>query len=67
MDDGGMIYYSSKMETDLEDNVIFVVDLELSWNNILCTQGPILVVNLLSSSPSFPSQRGDKGIVSGAW
>lgn len=45
---------SSKMETDLEDNLVFVTELRLSWNGIVCIQAPILLATS-SSSSSFSS------------
>lgn len=31
---------SSKMETDLENNLAFAIDLRVSWNDIGCIQAP---------------------------
>lgn len=51
---------SSKMETDLENNLAFAIDLRVSWNDIGCIQAPILMVTSSSSSTfssfaSYPS------------
>lgn len=50
---------SSKMETDLENNLAFAIDLRVSWNDIGCIQAPntisYFLLLLFSSFASYPS------------